>query len=263
MKQIHTIEGEHHVDRCNNFGGKGGYGIWSAFMSLVAWIGWHIMMIRFFIYVDDNFGFERAEAHMFHAQLNRQLPLQQARLLNLWDDIGLPYKNKKQEWGPTLRIISFEVDPNAMTVTIPEDARENFLARITEFIDINGTDRRHTLHEFQGLAGYANWAFNVYPLGRPGLCNVYAKMTGKTKPNARIYLNSSIMSELRWLALYVKSAPPVRIFSATSWDPADAKLASILQLEVFTDVSSVALAYYFPSLKLAYHAPFRVEHGYG
>jgi hypothetical protein len=80
-------------------------------------------------------------------------------------------------------------------------------------------------------------------------------MTGKTKPNACIYLNSSIISELRWLALYIKSAPPVRIFSAISWDPADAKSAGILQLEVFTDASSVALAYYFPSLKLAYHAP--------
>ena len=63
------------------------------------------------------------------------------------------------------------------------------------------------------------------------------------------------MSELRWLALYIQSAPPVRIFSTTSWDPADAKLAGILQLEVFTDASPVALAYYFPSLNLAYHAP--------
>src|SRR6202044_3999480 len=96
MKQIHTIEGERYVDRCNNFGGKGGYGIWSAFMSLVVWISWHIMMVHFFVYVDDTFGFEHAEAHTFHVCLNHQLPLQQAHLLDLWDDIGLPYEDKKQ-----------------------------------------------------------------------------------------------------------------------------------------------------------------------
>ena len=125
MKQIHTINGERHVDRCNNFSGKGGYGIWSAFMCLVVWIGWYISLVRFYVYVDDNFGFERAEAHIFHACLNRRLPLQQARLLDLWDDIGLPYKDKKQEWGDTLRIIGFDVDPNAMTVAIPDEARKN------------------------------------------------------------------------------------------------------------------------------------------
>jgi hypothetical protein len=54
IKQIHTIENEQHVDRCNNFGGKGGYGIWSAFMSLVVWIAWKILLIQFFVYVDDK-----------------------------------------------------------------------------------------------------------------------------------------------------------------------------------------------------------------
>src|SRR6267154_600205 len=62
IKQIHSIEGARHVDRCNNFGGKGAYGIWSTFMSLVVWIGWSILRIQFFVYVDDNFGFECTEA---------------------------------------------------------------------------------------------------------------------------------------------------------------------------------------------------------
>jgi hypothetical protein len=69
-------------------------------MSLLAWIGWYIMTVCFFIYVDDNFRFKCAEAHMFHAQLNHWLPLQQARLLDLWDDISLLYEDKKQEWDP-------------------------------------------------------------------------------------------------------------------------------------------------------------------
>jgi hypothetical protein len=258
IKQIHTIEGERYVDRCNNFGGKGGYGIWSAFMSLVVWIGWNILMLRYFIYVDDNFGFERAEAHMLHARLNRRLPMQQVRLLELWDEIGLPYESQKQEWGDTLRIIGFDVDPNAMSVTIPDDSRATFLHLVANFIDSPPSDRRHTLREFQALAGHANWILNIYQLGRPGLCALYNKIAGKFKPNARIYLNQSITRELHWLVDLIQTSPPVRIFNTISWDTLHARAASLHQLEVQTDASGHGLAYYFPSLALAYFSPLPV-----
>src|SRR5882762_3919628 len=104
-------------------------------MSLVVWIGWNILLIQFFVYVDDNFGFERAEALMFHVRLNCCLPSQKAHLLNLWDDIGLPYEDRKQEYGLTLRIIGFIVDPNTMMVTILDDAHTKFLTSITDFIN--------------------------------------------------------------------------------------------------------------------------------
>jgi hypothetical protein len=142
-----------------------------------------------------------------------------------------------------------------MMVTIPDDARKRFLLHISEFINIVGTDRHHTLCEFQSLAGYANWVFNVYLLGRPGLCNIYAKLASKTKVNAYIYLNSSIVQELQWLAQYICSVSPIHIFSSTPWDPSDVRVASLHQLDVFTDASSIALAYCFPSLRLTYHAP--------
>jgi hypothetical protein len=33
MKQIHTIDSRQHVNCCNNFGSKGGYGIWQNMIS--------------------------------------------------------------------------------------------------------------------------------------------------------------------------------------------------------------------------------------
>ena len=68
-------------------------------------------------------------------------------------------------------------------------------------------------------------------------------------------MNITIIHELRWLSNYIISAPPLCIFSPVSWDPLDARAAGLHQLDVFTDASPVGLAYYFPSLKLAYHAP--------
>src|SRR6267154_5454414 len=166
MKQIHTIENMQYVDRCNNFGGKGGYRIWSAFMSLVVWVAWNIMNIMYFVYVDDKFGFEHAEAHAFHTHLGHWLPCQQVHLLELWDNIGLLYEDRKQESGSVLHIIGFDVDPNSMMVTIPDEAHTKFLSHIADFVNTSGTDRCHTLRKFQSLAGYANWVFNVYPLRR-------------------------------------------------------------------------------------------------
>ena len=224
-------------------------------MSLVVWIGWNILLIHFFVYVDNNFGFERAEALLFHARSGHHLTSQQARLLDLWDDVGLPYEDKKQEFGLTLCIIGFIVDPNAMTITIPDDARSKILSSLSDFVNTTNTDHRHTLCEFQALAGYANWVFNVYPLRHPGLSTLYSKIAGKTRANACIYLNTGIICELRWLTDYIIAAPPVCIFLATSWAPIEACLAGLHQLEVFTDASSFGLAYYFPSLHLAYHAP--------
>ena len=131
-------------------------------MCLVVWIGWSIFTLHYWVYVDNNFRFECAEANVFHTCSGRCLPTQQARLLDLWDDIGLPYENNKQQFGERLCIIGFDIDPNAMTVSIPIDARDRFLTLVTDFIHIT-SDRRHSLQEFQSLAGYANWIFNIYP----------------------------------------------------------------------------------------------------
>jgi hypothetical protein len=141
-----------------------------------------------------------------------------------------------------------------MTVTILDDAHSKFLSSIADYINTTNSDRCHTLREFQALAGYANWVFNVYPLGCPGLSMLYSKIASKSRANARIYLNS-IICKLRWLSDYIMTAPPVCIFSATTWDPTKAHSAGLRQLEVFTDTSLKALAYYFPSLSLVYHAP--------
>jgi hypothetical protein len=95
------------------------------------------------MYVDDNFGLECAEAHMFHAHSGHQLPAQQACLLDLWDDIGLLYDNGKQESRPSLHIIGFDVDPNAITISIPNDAHTKFFTHMADFIDISSTDCHH------------------------------------------------------------------------------------------------------------------------
>ena len=72
-----------------------------------------------------------------------------------------------------------------------------------------------------------------YAYRRYGVSSMlYCKIAGKTKANARIYLNASLIHELSWLRHHIEVAPPICIFSPTSWDPVDAKTTGLLQLDV-------------------------------
>jgi hypothetical protein len=46
----------------------------------------------------------------------------QTQLLTLFDDVGIPHEERKQVFGSPLQIIGFDVDPNSMTITMPQAA---------------------------------------------------------------------------------------------------------------------------------------------
>ena len=56
IKQIVTIDGDRHVDRCNSFGGGASCRLFCTFMSLVLWIARHVKAIYdLFAYIDNGF----------------------------------------------------------------------------------------------------------------------------------------------------------------------------------------------------------------
>jgi hypothetical protein len=70
----------------------------------------------------------------------------------------VPHDECKQVFGSPLTIIGFDVDPNAMTITMPPDTRQNLLAEVRTFANPNQCP---SLKDFQCLAGWVNWALNV------------------------------------------------------------------------------------------------------
>jgi hypothetical protein len=131
-----------------------------AFMGLVTWIALYVFSIEHLKdYVDDAFSFERADHFLYYPPYRTTYPAKQARLLQLWDELGIPHDQAKQEFGSVLRIIGLEVDPNAMTVTMDIDARNELIQLISNFAI---TGKKRTLKEFQRIAGHVNWAFNVF-----------------------------------------------------------------------------------------------------
>ena len=155
LKQVVTHpNGDHYVDRCNNFGGRGSCKVWVSFMSLVIWITIFVKLLSHLkLYVDDSYGFDKHKNMKFYPPYNKWFPTKQIELLLLWDEIGLPHDEPKQIFGATLEIIGFLVNPNDMTVLFPSDKCTELLAHIRTFVVAR---KRWPLWEFLRVAGWCN-----------------------------------------------------------------------------------------------------------
>ena len=207
IKQVNTIQRRRHVDRRNCFGGKGSGSLFIAFNSLVTWIGKNVCRIPALgTYSDDSFGVELASNVTLYEPYSRVMPSSQVTLLKLWDRLGIPHKEKKQVFGTNLTIIGIDVDANNLTLTLPKENKLELIALLSDFArppEKSGV--RYSLRDFQHLAGWFNWALNVYPMLKPALSNIYSKM-GHSKPDkplTKLYVNNSIRADLQWAVFHL------------------------------------------------------------
>ncbi|KAG2742007.1 DNA/RNA polymerase [Suillus brevipes Sb2] len=250
VKQIVSFQGRRYVDCRNVFGGRASQRIYHAFMSLVIWIAIFKILIHFlYIYVDDSFSFEDKRNLELYTPYSKVLPSNMVKLLRLWDAIGLPHEERKQVFGAELPIIGFNVDANLMRACMSSDARTRLIQELTDFAQRGS---RRSLRDFQRLAGWLNWALNVYPLLRPGLSALYAKTAGKLVSKALIWVNRDVVRELAWVVEHLRSAEGVFFFKSVSWSYAH--LPDNV-LRVYTDASGTGLAFWYPSLNIGFQSP--------
>ena len=249
VKQIITVEGQRHVDRCNSFGNRASQRLWISFMALVTWIALFVKGLEHIkLYTDDCYSFELASNFTYYSPYDLKLPTKQVRLLQLWDELGIPHDPVKQIWGKAIPIIGFLVDPNAMTVTMPPDKLDDLLLAIRAFCFPNNGSRSQPLRRFMQVAGWMNWALNVFPLLKPSLCGLYEKMRSKDKLSAPIFVNVTIRFELSWFSLHVRRLGGVHILESVAWKPSQANYV------FFCDASLSGLGCYFPAILTGYLA---------
>jgi len=209
IKQVVSIDGQCHVDRCNTFGNRGGGWNWDAFASLVNWIGTEKKNIPDLLgYVDDNFGWEFEGNTKYYKPYNKHLPAKQTRLLKLWDELGVPHDEEKQLSGPCLPILGYEVDANAMTVKVPDEKK----AKVTQLLrNYAHEGTSYTLKELQSVAGSTNAVLCLYPSLRPGLRGLFDEMAGKEGAGTKLTITKPVARSLSKLADYLEHAEPIRI----------------------------------------------------
>ena len=254
IKQVVNIADKFSIDRCNNFGGRASQKIWWSFISLVLWIAVFKRSLEALkCYVDDHFSFSRTGDLEFYEKYEAFWPSDQVKLLQLWDEIGLPHEEDKQINGFCIPIIGFEVDPNAMTVTMSTAKRSELILACNLFT-VRGA--RKTLREFQRLQGWINWALNVYPHLRPALCQSYHKIIGKSRPSAPIHVNNTMRGELLWFIHHIANSDGIHMLKSVEWSPYDRMATTLI---AYTDASAVGMGIWFPGEHGGFQCPLPTD----
>ena len=251
LKQVNTVDGWRYVDRNITFGSSSSSAIFISFNSLVAWIAKNICGIsRLATYVDDSSGFDRKDDLLLYEPYHLSFPHHQTLLLQLWDDLSIPHKREKQIFGPVIPIISIDINPNAMTLSLSQEKRDDLCDALYSwaFKPINGK-ANYQLKHWQQLGGWLNWAFNVFPLLRPCLNNFYPKLSGSHDPTRRIWVNNMIRDDLAWAARHIESSDGVHLLRSSNWDVSSADLT------VYCDACPEGLGFWYPSTHLGFYAP--------
>jgi hypothetical protein len=208
IKQAVTVDGKHHIDRCNTFGNRAGGRIWDSFISLVLWIGSEVKGIHdLYGYVDDDFSWEFKNNKRFYRPYNKHLPAKQALLLELWDELGIPHEESKQLHGHSLTILGYDVDANKMTVGLPPEKKAAVVGMIR---DVAHDGRSFTLEQLQSAAGSIRAVLDLYPEFRPRLRALFTEMAGKGGART-LQVTKPISHDLRRLANELERALPVPI----------------------------------------------------
>ncbi|KAF9039505.1 hypothetical protein BDZ89DRAFT_1214432 [Hymenopellis radicata] len=233
-----------YVDWRACFGSRASPRAWASVM--VVWIAICLLnMVFLCCYVDDCYSVGLVDDMTWYDPYEQFYPTDQVRLLRLWDWLGIPHKAKKQVWGEVLVIIGFLVDPNAMTATLPDDSKSDLIRHVHQFAHV--ARRRQTLHDFEQLTGWINWSLNVYPLLKPALSNIYAKMSGKEHSHAPIYLNKAIVQDLAWFEEHVEASSGMFFFANLDWNP-----FTEANMVIFCDASLTGMGFWVPEMDLGF-----------
>jgi hypothetical protein len=252
IKQIVTVDGQRHVDRNLAFGSSGSAGIFISFNSLVSWIAKYVKLIEYLsTYMDDSSGCSLTTASdtLFYEPYGKAFPVHQTKLLLLWDELGIPHKPHKQVFGCPLTIICIEADCNRMTLTLPEPSKLRLIEELRFWASkpSKTSSGSFKLKHWERLAGWFNWALNVYPLLRPALNNVYSKIAGKNNRDQRVYVNNAIRDDLAWALHHIESSDGVHLFKSFSWSVNSADLT------IFCDACPEGLGFWYPISKEGFY----------
>ncbi|KAI5124410.1 hypothetical protein M0805_008294 [Coniferiporia weirii] len=252
--QAVKVNGDYYVDRCNTFGNAASQRIFCAFTSLVLWIAENVWGIPDILsYVDDHFSWEYSSRKKYYVRYNKFLPEKQARLLELWDLLGIPHEPRKQESGITLTIIGYEVDLRRRRVSVPKEKTDSLITHLTSFCGPHPTSSLvyRSLQECQKLAGSANWTFEVNPLLRPGVYSLHKEMAraSQEEHGKKCIISERIKADLSWLANLLRKSKGIPY--AKSYGGSDSASCTI-----FTGASPTGFGFWSPTTNEAFHYRF-------
>ncbi|EGF98364.1 uncharacterized protein MELLADRAFT_95712 [Melampsora larici-populina 98AG31] len=217
LRQIVCVDNMFHVDRCANFGSAASPKIWCLFFSLVLWIARTRMGIsRMNNLMDDTWGVAPLSSMVVFK--GHQVPLDQAKLLLLFDVLNIPWEWKKQVHGVYLEIIGHLVRSKELSFSLPDDKKANLVMALRTFT----LTKSRSLRNWQSLLGWASWGLNSFPLGRWALQSSWEKIAGKSHKFLVVPHNKTVQKDLSWLADCLEKSTGNLFLEAVIWSVSEA-----------------------------------------
>ena len=85
--------------------------------------------------------------------------------------------------------------------------------------------------------------FNVFPLLKPALSNVYTKMGGKNQKHAKIFVSKAVIQDLTWFQAHVRLSDGVYLFEDVDWEAGRADITA------YSDACMSSLGFFFRESK--------------
>lgn len=247
IKQVNVVDGELHIDCCNAFGGCASGALFIAFNSLVTWTAKKKKGVRYLgTYVDDSSGCGLEDDFLFYEPYQKAYPRDQTILMMLWDELGVPHKKHKQVFGRTLLVIEINVDANALTFTLTQEAKEKLIKELLWWCK---PGRKEKLKRWYQMGGWFNWALNVYPHLRPALNHFYPKIKGRCDSTSLIWVNNNIRTDFLWAIKILSNSVEVRLLKSIYWEVENSTL------EVYCDACPEGMGFWYPALNIGYYSP--------
>lgn len=235
IKQVHRVRlvrpgrkptWSYYVDQRLILGGRLSPRIWCTVINLILWCARiRSKIAHLYIFVDDAFScdFSGTTIPVFHkpSKETRLVPLDQGKLLRVWNHLGIPWSWKKQVFSDSkLDVIGFSVDATNLSVTLSDASKLTFRTVTLDFL--SPSDK--PLVVWQRLLGHANWALNVLPFAKFALRSSFKKIKGKKIRMGRIHHNVEVKRDISWLLEEVLTAPPLFLLdpALVDWIPSDA-----------------------------------------
>lgn len=247
--QTVKFEGKYYVDRCNCFGNAASQRLFCTFLSLVLWIAEKKCRLTDVLsYVDDVFSWDYGSHLMYYEKYDRQLPKKQVKLLQLWDRLGIPHEDKKQEFGRCLTIIGYQVDLRRRRVSMVKERMAEIVSQIMSICKPSSALRpvEKPLKACRELAGTINWALDVTPRLWPGVQSLHHAIVKVGVSEQKTYIISErVRNDLLWVSQLLPKSKGISFLKI------DEKYSADTNISICTDASENGFVFWSNTIRRA------------
>ena len=130
-----------------------------------------------------------------------------------------------------------------------------YLYHLTTYTTLKTTRKDPSVFVWTGNPRVNN-QFTILHHLHPALCQSYHKIIGKCHPNAPIWVNSTMQSELMWFVDYMAKSNGIHMLKSVKWSPYDRMASTLI---AYNDASSMGMGIWFPGKYTGFQCSLPVD----